>query len=43
MMALQVRRIVTGHDANGRAVVKDDKVMDNLVVSRPGSTWASWA
>jgi quercetin dioxygenase-like cupin family protein len=41
MMALRVRRIVTGHDANGRAVVKDDKVMDNLVVSRPGSTWAN--
>jgi hypothetical protein len=41
MMTLQVRRVVTGHDKNGKAVVKSDKVMDNLVVSRPGSTWAN--
>lgn len=40
-MALQVRRVVTGHDKDGKAVVKDDKIMDNLVVSRPGSTWAN--
>ena len=25
-MALQLRRVVTGHDANGKAVVKIDKV-----------------
>ena len=25
-MAVQVRRVVTGHDANGRAVVKIDEV-----------------
>jgi len=39
-MALRVRRIVTGHDAKGRAIVKDDKIMDNLLVSRPGATWS---
>ena len=37
-MSLQLRRVVTGHDANGRAVVKIDKVANNLVSSRPGST-----
>jgi quercetin dioxygenase-like cupin family protein len=37
-MALQLRRIVTGHDANGRAVVKIDEVSKNLISSRPGST-----
>jgi quercetin dioxygenase-like cupin family protein len=41
MMAFQVRRVVTGHDAAGKAIVKSDQVMDNLVVSRPGSTWAN--
>jgi len=34
-MALQVRRVVTGHDANGRAVVKIDEVSKNLVSGRP--------
>src|SRR3989442_5262637 len=37
-MALQVRRVVTGHDANGRAVVKIDEVSKNLVSGRPGAT-----
>jgi quercetin dioxygenase-like cupin family protein len=37
-MALQLRRVVTGHDAKGRAVVKIDEVSKNLVSSRPGST-----
>ena len=35
-MALRVRRVVTGHDANGRAVVKIDEICKNLVSSRPG-------
>jgi len=35
-MALQVRRVVTGHDANGRAVVKIDEVSKNLVSGRQG-------
>ena len=37
-MALQFRRVVTGHDASGRAVVKIDEVAKNLVSSRPGAT-----
>jgi quercetin dioxygenase-like cupin family protein len=34
-MALQLRRVVTGHNANGRAVVKIDEISKNLVSSRP--------
>jgi quercetin dioxygenase-like cupin family protein len=34
-MALRVRRVVTGHDANGNAVVKVDEICKNLVSSRP--------
>lgn len=37
-MALQMRRVVTGHDANGRAVVKIDEVGKNIVSTRPGAT-----
>jgi len=37
-MALQLRRVVTGHDDNGRAVVKIDEISKNLVSARPGST-----
>jgi quercetin dioxygenase-like cupin family protein len=37
-MALQLRRVVTGHDANGRAVVKIDEVSKNLFSGRPGAT-----
>ena len=33
-MALQLRRVVTGHDAKGRAVVKIDEVSKNLVSGR---------
>ena len=36
-MPLQIRRVVTGHDASGRAVVKIDEVAKNLVSSRPGA------
>ena len=35
-MAIQVRRVVTGHDKNGRAVVKIDEVSKNIISSRPG-------
>ena len=42
-MALQIRRVVTGHDASGRAVVKIDEVAKNLLSSRPGATaWVVW-
>ena len=37
-MALQFRRVVTGHDETGRAVVKIDEIARNLVSSRPGAT-----
>jgi quercetin dioxygenase-like cupin family protein len=37
-MALQFRRVVTGHDANGRAIVKIDETAKYLVSSRPGAT-----
>jgi quercetin dioxygenase-like cupin family protein len=37
-MALQIRRVVTGHDPSGRADVKIDEVARNLVSSRAGAT-----
>lgn len=37
-MTLQVRRVVTGHDANGRAIVQIDEVATELVSNRPGAT-----
>jgi quercetin dioxygenase-like cupin family protein len=37
-MALQVRRIVTGHDKDGRAIVQIDEVSQNLRSARPGAT-----
>src|SRR6266404_3544876 len=37
-MAVQIRRVVTGHDANGRAVVKIDEVSKNIFSGRPGAT-----
>ena len=37
-MSLQLRRIVTGHDANGRAVVKIDEISNKLSSNRPGAT-----
>jgi mannose-6-phosphate isomerase-like protein (cupin superfamily) len=35
-MALQLRRVVTGHDQNGRAVVKIDEISKNQPSGRPG-------
>jgi quercetin dioxygenase-like cupin family protein len=37
-MAVQVRRVVTGHDPNGRAVVTVDEVSKNVISRRPGQT-----
>jgi quercetin dioxygenase-like cupin family protein len=37
-MAVQVRRVVTGHDANGRAVVKIDELSKNVISTRPGQS-----
>ena len=37
---LEIRRVVTGHDASGKATVKFDEVMHNVVVNRPGAVGA---
>jgi len=37
-MTLQIRRVVTGHDANGHAVVKIDEVSQNVASGRLGAT-----
>ena len=37
-MALRVRRVITGHDANGRAIVTIDEASKNLSSGRPGAT-----
>ena len=36
-MTLKIRRVVTGHDANGKAVVKIDEVIDNVPEGRSGA------
>ena len=35
-MALNVRRVVTGHDDGGKGIVAIDEVVGNLSRSRPG-------
>ncbi len=37
-MSLQIRRVVTGHDADGRAVVKIDETAKNVISNRPGAS-----
>jgi len=37
-MTLQVRRVVTGHDAHGHAVVTVDETTGNVKTTRPGAT-----
>ena len=37
-MALRVRRVITGHDDKGTAVVKIDEVATNAASGRPGAT-----
>jgi quercetin dioxygenase-like cupin family protein len=37
-MALQIRRVITGHDANGRAIVKIDEVSKHAFTGRLGAT-----
>jgi quercetin dioxygenase-like cupin family protein len=36
-MSLTVRRVVTGHDENGRAIVSIDEISKNIVQGRPGA------
>ncbi len=40
-MAFQVRRVVTGHDASGKAIVKIDEVITNTKTGRPGAQVAA--
>jgi quercetin dioxygenase-like cupin family protein len=44
-VSLKVRRIVTGHDSEGRALVKIDETARNVIANRPGAAscviWAS--
>ena len=44
-MALKVRRVITGHDANGKAIVQVDEVVSKLKEGRPGLSISrvSWA
>ena len=37
-MPLKVRRVITGHDDTGRAIVAIDEVASHLTVGRPGAT-----
>jgi hypothetical protein len=34
-MSLTVRRVVTGHDENGRAIVSINEISKNIVQGRP--------
>ena len=36
-MSFQIRRVVTGHDANGKAVVQIDETANNIVNPRAGA------
>ena len=43
-MAFKIRRVVTGHDAAGRAVVEIDEPAANLVSRRPGhASYVIWS
>lgn len=35
-MTLQVRRVVTAHDTDGKAVIKSDEIATNMISNRPG-------
>ena len=37
-MTVKLRRVVTGHDGKGRALVKIDEVAKNVISSRPGAS-----
>ena len=40
-MAFKVRRIITGHDANGKAIVKIDEIVTNVKSGRAGALAAA--
>jgi mannose-6-phosphate isomerase-like protein (cupin superfamily) len=37
-MPLKVRRVITGHDATGRAIIAIDEVATHMMAGRPGAT-----
>jgi hypothetical protein len=37
-MTLQIRRVVTGHDAQGNAQVEVDEIASNIISNRPGAS-----
>jgi len=37
-MSLTIRRVVTGHDAKGNAIVEVDEVAKNVISNRPGAS-----
>jgi hypothetical protein len=37
-MSLTVRRVVTGHDKNGRAIVSIDETVKDVAQTRPGAS-----
>ena len=37
-MSLQIRRVVTGHDAKGHAKVEVDEIATNVISNRPGAS-----
>ena len=37
-MSMQVRRVVTGHDAKGQAIVEVDEIAKNVISNRPGAS-----
>ncbi len=39
-MPLQIRRVVTGHDSNGKAIVTIDEIAKNVISPRPNVTSA---
>jgi quercetin dioxygenase-like cupin family protein len=38
VMTVKVRRVVTGHDSNGRAIVSIDEMAKNVQSARPGAS-----
>jgi len=44
-MSLQIRRVVTGHNTDGHAIVKIDEIAKNVISNRPGASscvvWSS--
>jgi quercetin dioxygenase-like cupin family protein len=37
-MSLKIRRVVTGHDAKGNAIVEVDEMAKNVISNRPGAS-----